>query len=406
MSLSQKTILRKLSRMTLTSAFICLQFALLFYLSLELRKIRSSMQKADEKAVSILKKNRILTHELLNSFQKAHDTFRLPALISSLPYADANGTLLAVSQIQIPEVEAPYNACLTTGTNCPYLLFFRADCTSPLEDTVSFRTKIGFVKLEESFKLFEKKINWINTKSDFSEDPRVIQSNGEYFLIYNDLLSSKKNASRGMFLANLDIEGNKTNYITCLDRKRQKTEKNWMPFFDKQGQINFVYSISPHEILTLKDSTKNILESAALPENQYQLSSSNWAKQWGIPRGGTPPCLIDGEFLTFFHSSFKDNRGTVWYVMGAYTFEAQSPYRITRISPYPILFKGIYEFPHLNTANPMVRCIYPAGLIYESKNGKELLHVSCGENDSCIKILTFDKTTLLQSLSPLSPSLK
>ena len=84
--------------------------------------------------------------------------------------------------------------------------------------------------------------------------------------------------------------------------------------------------------------------------------------------------------------------------MGAYTFAAYSPFKITRISPHPILFKGIYDTPHQVIANSKIRSIYPSGFTCEQREGKELIHVSCGENDSGIKIISMDKNALLASL--------
>ena len=87
--------------------------------------------------------------------------------------------------------------------------------------------------------------------------------------------------------------------------------------------------------------------------------------------------------------------------MGAYTFEATPPFRMTRISPHPILFTESYKSPHRHTANRMVQCIFPSGFVAQNQNGKDVFHVSCGENDSHIKILTFDKEGLLKTLKPV-----
>jgi len=87
--------------------------------------------------------------------------------------------------------------------------------------------------------------------------------------------------------------------------------------------------------------------------------------------------------------------------MGAYTFEAAPPYKITSITPCPIVFPGIYESEFLNTADPSKRIIYPAGVALEIKEEKTLLHVSCGENDCAIKIVTIDYQKLRKSMLPL-----
>jgi predicted GH43/DUF377 family glycosyl hydrolase len=87
--------------------------------------------------------------------------------------------------------------------------------------------------------------------------------------------------------------------------------------------------------------------------------------------------------------------------MGAYTFEEKPPFRVTAISHYPILFKGIYDSPILNTASPKKRVIFPCGFVEEKRDGKELIHISCGENDTATKIVTVDKKALFKSLKKL-----
>ena len=84
--------------------------------------------------------------------------------------------------------------------------------------------------------------------------------------------------------------------------------------------------------------------------------------------------------------------------MGAYTFENHPPFRVTSMSPYPILFSDIYDSVPLNTAEARKRVIFPASFVIEKKDGKEWIHLSCGENDASIKIITLDKEILLKGL--------
>ena len=84
--------------------------------------------------------------------------------------------------------------------------------------------------------------------------------------------------------------------------------------------------------------------------------------------------------------------------MGAYTFEPNPPFRITRVSPYPILFDGIYDSEYKNTAEPCKCIIFPCGYAIKEKNRQVLLQLACGENDSAVKVITFDKDGLLESL--------
>lgn len=121
----------------------------------------------------------------------------------------------------------------------------------------------------------------------------------------------------------------------------------------------------------------------------------------GKPRGGSAAKIVGNEYLAFFHSSFCDDDGINWYIMAAYTFEAKPPFRITAVSNYPILFKGIYDSPPLNTANPLARCVFPGTFACETRDGKELIHLPCGENDSAVKIITIDKVALLKSMKKI-----
>ena len=125
-----------------------------------------------------------------------------------------------------------------------------------------------------------------------------------------------------------------------------------------------------------------------------------WDSQWGAIRGGTPARLIDNQYLAFFHSSFRE-RGKVWYVMGAYTFEAFPPYKVTAISAQPILFDGIYNTKAENTAKKGLRCIFPAGFV-EGYDKEDVFYLSCGENDCATKIITISKRNLLSSLKKVN----
>jgi hypothetical protein len=127
-----------------------------------------------------------------------------------------------------------------------------------------------------------------------------------------------------------------------------------------------------------------------------------WPKEWGGPKGGTPARRVGDQYLAFFHSNFNDLNDINWYVMGAYTFEAKPPFRLTGISYYPILFEGMFDSPPMVKANPRLRALYPSGFVVEKlEDGRELIHVSCGENDSTLQIVTIDKDALFKTLKRL-----
>jgi predicted GH43/DUF377 family glycosyl hydrolase len=313
----------------------------------------------------------------------------LPMDLSTLPFADTEGIILSVKDIPIRDVEAPYNAALTKHGNEDYLLIFRYD----IKMKGSF--KHNYIACVELDGKLEQKNSFrnINTLSDFSNDPRIFKADSQFFIVYNDTQSLDMQ-DRAMKIAKLNISNFQLEDITNLDRKIKKTEKNWIPFSygnDSAEEIYFIYSINPYEVLKLENHREN-----SLKKMHSQSKKIDFPWSWGSPRGGTQAELVDGEYLSFFHSSFTDRIGKRWYVMGAFTFEASPPFRVTAVSPHPLLFKGIYTSPRSKNTSSKLNCIFPSGLVLTEGNKKIL--VSCGENDSTVKIITFDKEALLKSL--------
>jgi hypothetical protein len=323
----------------------------------------------------------------------------LPAELRNIPFADEEGVVLGVKKIFIPGVHAPYNPSIVEQDG-KFLLFFRydildKDCPRP---TYSY---IGCSALNPDLTLGPQQFTKIDTKSEFAEDPRALFVGDELFLVFNDWLD-ESSYTRGMHIANLNPDDLTTNYVTNLDLRRKPIEKNWVPFaYSKPGSskpdLHFIYNISPLKVLNVADPTGK--EQPVFYEIMGSaLNSFQWPEVWGNPRGGTPARKVGNEYLAFFHSSFRDRDGINWYIIAACTFEDKPPFRATGISQYPILFKGAYDSPPLNTAHPCCRVLYPSGFVLETKDGKDLIHLVCGENDSAIKILTIDKAKLLKTL--------
>jgi predicted GH43/DUF377 family glycosyl hydrolase len=322
----------------------------------------------------------------------------IPAELRNIPFADQEGIILDVKKISIPGVKAPYNPSIIEHGDT-FRLFFRydvldKDCPRP------YYSYIGCAELDEGLDLLDDKFVKIDTQSDFAEDPRVVNIGEDLFVVFNDWLD-ETSYTRGIHIANLNPDDLSTNYVTSLDLRRKPIEKNWMPFaYAKPGKkpnLHFVYDISPLKILNVADPTGH--EQPVFYEiTGSAINSFQWPEAWGLPRGGTPARRIGDEYLAFFHSSFRDRDGINWYIIAAYTFQGKPPFRATSISQYPILFKGAYDSPPLNTAHPCCRVLYPSGFAFENRNGKELIHLACGENDSAVKILTIDKEQLLKHM--------
>lgn len=336
---------------------------------------------------------------------------RPSAFIESLPYAENSGIIKKVTSIEVQDVDAPYNPGLIPFED-GYLVVFRTDCKqrktifgfkTPFREKIQsthqkmpYKTEFRILFLDSLFRPKGRSIK-LNTGSDFSEDPRLFTYKNDIYITYNDLCQGPVD-SRAIRLAKINLETAQLEQIVCLDPNLQQIEKNWVPFVIDET-IHFVYAFSPHLIFQLKDPTSAQMTWLPNP-NQIAFQKTPWASSFGIVRGGTPPLLVDGQYLSFFHSFFRENRH-VWYVMGAYTFEAHPPFRVTSCSKLPLKFKGMYSTLPKNTASRSKSAIYPSGIALGKEDGKDVIHVACGENDCSLKIVTFDKDLLLKNLTPI-----
>ena len=143
-------------------------------------------------------------------------------------------------------------------------------------------------------------------------------------------------------------------------------EKNWLWFFH-QGLLHLVYQTDPH--IVARFSPNGVFE------QEYKTGSNPLKWDYGIIRGGTPPVLTENgdEYLSFFHSSLPDEKYHRRYYMGAYTFEAQPPFKITRITRSPLLAGSAADV--WSKDKPLV--VFPCGS--RLKGGKWL--VTMGVND-------------------------
>lgn len=323
--------------------------------------------------------------------------FFLPKEFNHIPMSNKN-FILDVKELNIRNVFAPYNPSLIESEN-GYLVFFRYDIVKQMHLNI-FHTYVGCAELDANLNQTAKEFVTIDTETNFAEDPRIVRTKNALALVYNTLNNSKLH-SRAMHIAQLNLKENKAANIEKIDLNLRKTEKNWPPFTytgeDGVENVLFEYLVAgPRQILNYSSNSHELITCPSTKD--FDAWCTKWTETWGEPLGGTSSRLVDGEYLSFFHSKFKSKEGNWWYVMGAYTFEAKPPFRITAVSTCPILFDGIYDTPALNTASPDKYVIFPCGFAVEKKEGKTLIHLGCGENDSAIKIVTMDKDELVKSL--------
>jgi predicted GH43/DUF377 family glycosyl hydrolase len=328
---------------------------------------------------------------------------RLPERLKNIPFADAQNIVLKTKKVAIRNVVAPYNASIIKHGS-GYLMFFRYDLSSKH----TYFSYIGCAELDSNFDQTDKEFITLNTHHDHSEDPRVFSTGKEIFLMYSTSEFKKYFLPfpfiSTVTLSRFDLKKYKLETATSLELNLSLTEKNWVPFeyIDKQNVPHFYlqYGLNPHKILRIPNPNVNEVIHEIFPKEDvfYITHWDNKGNGWGELRGGTPALKVGDEYLAFFHSCFRDKNDLIWYAMGAYTFEGEPPFKITAISSYPILFQGMYESGSLNTSDPQRRVIFPVGFVIEQNEDKELIHLSCGENDSAIKIVTLDKAKLINLL--------
>lgn len=259
---------------------------------------------------------------------------------------------------------------------------------------IKYFTRIGVVKLNQAFEQISD-CAYFDTKSTFSEDPRVIQFKGKWFLIYNDRIKGASYSDRGIYFAELSESLEEIIKIYPPFFKYNEIEKNWTPFISHDGYLKISYRVFPHIVFQfdLNECGDLCLINSS---NQYS-PVLNWQKKYGELRGGTPAITIDDKLISFFHSSKRVSSGKWQYFFGAIAYSGDSPHDVVAISPQPIQFNHIYESPISPFADRNKKVIFPCGVV---DLGDEIL-VSFGENDSATLVVKFSKAELLDSLISL-----
>lgn len=320
----------------------------------------------------------------------------LSSLYGTPPFdLDSPPLVTCTKRIILDEFPHAYNPSLIK-TDGGFLLTFRYTSNEIPEGWISY---IGLVRLNEAFDPISDPI-LLNTRAKNSktasqaEDARIFSYKGGLFVIYNDnrdVIASWL-ARRDMFIAELRCEEDE--FILSPPLKlvyeegnhMQLWQKNWVPF-EWNGMLLVVYSINPHKILYI-----NPINGSCYPFYETSMSAK-W--EWGTLRGSTPPQLVDGEYLAFFHSGTITSSSASWgsdawhYFMGAYTFSPNPPFEITKMSPEPIVADDFYP-PSFSEK----KVIFPGGFVVSGPH----IYVAYGKNDCEIWIATLDKEALKSSL--------
>lgn len=276
------------------------------------------------------------------------------------------------------------------------LMSFRY-CPNP--DFDPWESYIGVVLLNDAFEpIIQPQL--LNTRSRYSkttshaEDARLFSYRGRIFLIYNDNMEVNEmhySDCRDMHIIELFFHNDQFTTSAPLKLKHiEKShcfwQKNWTPF-EWNKKLLISYTMNPHEILYA-----NLQTGSCYPYCTTE-GSFNW--DLGPLRGGVPPQIVDGEFLSFFHSSLitssdvSQGRDLYHYFMGAYTFSPTPPFEITRISALPIIAKDFYT-----QSEYIKRVIFPGGFVVADP----YIYLAYGKDDYEIWIATLDKEELKKAL--------
>lgn len=223
------------------------------------------------------------------------------------------------------------------------------------------------------------------------EDPRLFVHNDRMFLTFVTRSNLHRTFSIGVrdltsgevmwipFGNNLTRCGTPLNPI--LKSPSKGHEKNW-GFFSLNGCVHFVYSIRPHLVVRLLDWQ---------PVATFVTDSVlNW--EFGEPRGGAPPVLVNGEYFCFFHSSIgippgNSVRRRRVYALGVYAFRACPPFRITRWPRLPIAYGD-------HSMEAWADVIFPGAALLSGNQWR----VYYGHNDRECRVLTIQHDRLEASL--------
>jgi len=141
-------------------------------------------------------------------------------------------------------------------------------------------------------------------------------------------------------------------------------------------------------------------EMVAFHESTTEMSDYYWP--YGDVRGGTNAVFLPdkGVYLAFLHSAGHiPGLFMKTYVMGAYTFSAEPPFRVLSMSPYPIMPHRFYDGPWHPIKNRQIDyCIFPMSLMVE----KDDVLLSFGYQDQRGYLAKIKLQKLLDTLVPVT----
>ena len=215
------------------------------------------------------------------------------------------------------------------------------------------------------------------------------------------------NQTRGIF------ELTKPVFMHRVGDNPRVIQKNWTPFLYNDSDIYFVYSVYPLSVIKLKNDYDIVSPAGEITELEtVSIERCDGIEQpweYGHLRGGSSAKLVNGEYMAFFHSKSSPlGTGNGWalpsYWMGVFTFSSSPPFRMTKISRFPIIKNEWYDGAWFNKANGYI--IYPAGFVIEKDEYANVTYVllsfSLQDKEGYVARINYD--SLIESLMPVNCS--
>lgn len=330
--------------------------------------------------------------------------FQFSMLSASIDFEDSiQDFVIETKQIKIPGFPNAFNPSIIKW-NGSLLMCFR-DIPNPL---FSFTSFLYLVYLDDDFNPIStpQKLetqSFLSVIPSRAEDGRLIAVDDRLWLVFSDNKDTviSKGGFRVYFAELLENEMGLFDVcdLECIYNFQGedpfRREKNWSPFV-YNDEMYLIYSLDPHLIFKPIYGTQSC--------ETVCCTNKKLIWDWGILRGGTPALILDGQYLTFFHSQIymtsvhSDNKNMSHYFMGAYTFSLEPPFEITKFSPEPIVGKNFYHGPKYKPYWGSVRVVFPCGFVFDEKH----IWVIYGRQDHESWVVKLDRQGLLDSLVPVT----
>ena len=347
-----------------------------------------------------------LQMNMKSQIRVCQDAPLFPAELQEIPFAEDSHIVLESKLLKIKDAPCAFNASITKNQD-DFIIVFREDIKPLNSPRTEIRT--GYAHFDNNFLQTSDTI-FYKIPQPAAHDARIFYHNNAFYLLYTYLLLGETPLTHWdpyttpmrQALAVIDKDGHIIN-ATELNYGRELREKNWTPFEYKDSNgishVYLMYAFNPIEVICIDEP--GAIKPVVPPTIKSEALVNLWEDRWGPIRGGTQALLVDKQYLTFFHSWFRLSNNLKCYVFGALTFENRYPFRVTKISKYPIITRDFYKTVDcVCQAHKLVKknVMFPCGVVQGKEHGRDVFYVTSGENDHAIKLITIDKEHLLQSM--------